>query len=476
MVRHQEQYPVINLSLKSARQPTFELAYVMLKRQIMWEYSRHRYILEGDSLTAAQKEHFKTIMDGKDGEDLYIDALEFLSYCLAKYHHKNVIILLDEYDVPLENAYFEGFYDEMVAFIRSLFESALKTNSYLEFAVITGCLRISRESIFTGLNNLDVYSVLNPDFEDSFGFTEKEVRNILSYYGLEHKYSEIKKWYNGYYFGDAKIYNPWSIMNHVKASVIKAEAFPKPYWSNTSSNSIIKEMVAEADFETRRELEELIAGGTIEKAVHEDITYEDIHDSKDNLWNFLFFTGYLKKVSERYEEELVYLKLSIPNREVLSIYRNSIMTWFEQKVKNLDMTPLYDALENGACEAAGVFISEQLLDSISFYDYSENYYHGFLTGLLKASKKYGVYSNRESGTGRPDIILKTHAVRGGRAFILELKVAESFAQMEHTCKATLKQIESRNYEAALTTEGYQNIKKYGICFYRKECLVMEHND
>lgn len=249
-------------------------------------------------------------------------------------------------------------------------------------------------------------------------------------------------------------------------------SFPRPYWSNTSSNSIIRELVEESDFETRSELECLIAGETIEKPVHEDITYGDIHESRDNLWNFLFFTGYLKNSGERQEDGTIYLKLSIPNTEVRLIYRDTILTWFDRKIRNADMSPLFCAIDSGDCEAFGDFVSDRLLETISFYDYAENYYHGFLTGLLKTSKTYSVYSNRESGTGRSDIILKTPSVRGG-AVILELKVTDRFDQMEECCWKALQQIEDRDYESGLRTEGYRNVMKYGICFYRKECLVMK---
>lgn len=382
-----------------------------------------------------------------------------------------MIILIDEYDVPLENAYFEGFYDEMIAFFRSLFESAFKKNPRLEFAVITGCLRISRESIFTGLNNLKIHSILSPGFADCFGFTVAEVKDICSYYSLDDKYLEVREWYDGYYFGRHEIYNPWSIINYIDAAYLDRGAFPRPYWSNASSNSIIRELVEESDFETRPELERLIAGESIEKPVHEDITYGDIHESKDNLWNFLFFTGYLKQSGERQEAGTIYMQLSIPNTEIRLIYRDTILSWFDRKLKGMDMSPLFNAIDAGDCEAFGSFVSDQLLETISFYDYAENYYHGFLTGLLKTSKKYGVYSNRESGTGRSDIILKTPSVRGG-AVILELKVADRFDQIEEYCRKALSQIEDRDYEAGLRMEGYRNVMKYGICFYRKECLVM----
>lgn len=468
---HQGQYPVINLSLKSAKQPDYEMAYESLKDEIAEEYDRHRYVLLGDSLSEIEKGRFQKIMEHTAERIDYAKALEFLSKCLAKYHKKNVIILIDEYDVPLENSYFEGFYDRMIAFIRSLFESALKTNPYLEMAVITGCLRISRESIFTGLNNLKIYSIQSAECADIFGFTEDEVEEMLAYYNLEENLPEIRKWYDGYLFGETEIYNPWSIVNHIGAKCRDNTAYPQPYWSNTSSNSIIKELVEEADFETRKEIESLIAGETIEKPVHEDITYGDIHESRDNLWNFLYFTGYLKKCGMRHHEETTYLRLSIPNVEIRSVYKNTILTWFDKKIRKTEMSSLFIAIEEGDCETFGSFVSDQLLDTISFFDYAENYYHGFLAGLLKTSQKYLIYSNRESGDGRPDILMKTPSVRGG-AVILELKVAGEFGQMEDCCRNALKQIEERNYVAELKTEGYSRIQKYGICFYRKECLVM----
>ena len=469
----QGRFPVINLSLKSTKQPSFDLAYGMLNRQIGKEFSRHQYVLQGDALSETEKNRFRKIMEEEKDPLLYPDSLQFLSECLARYHGVNTIILIDEYDVPLENAWTKGFYDEMTAFVRSLFESALKTNLYLEFAVITGCLRISRESIFTGLNNLKIYSMLYPGFEDSFGFTEDEVKEMLAYYDLDKKYDEIKKWYDGYRFGRMDIYNPWSIISYVDVLSQNPQAFPACYWSNTSSNDIIKELVEGADLATRSELEELIAGGTIEKPIHEDVTYDDIHESKDNLWNFLFFTGYLKKTDEYFRDDVTYLRLAIPNAEVRTIYRTTILSWFDRKAGRTDLRPLIHAMEIGDCRKIEDIISEKLLETVSFYDYAENYYHGFLTGLLKNSESYTVSSNPESGRGRPDIVLRSNKVRGGIAMILELKAVHSVTGMDEGCVRAVRQIEEKNYEAALKNEGYENIKKYGICFCKKECRVME---
>lgn len=467
---HQENYPVINLSLKSGKQPTYEMAVSSLVDEIAKEFKRHRYVLLSEKLTENDRERFTAMMNYKAETVDYAKALEFLSACLTQYHGNRTIILIDEYDVPLENAHFEGFYEKMIGFIRSLFESALKTNINLEFAVITGCLRISRESIFTGLNNLDIYSIMNPRYADAFGFTEEEVKAMLIFYHLEDKFDEVKNWYDGYQFGKMEIYNPWSIINYVNMAMSDRDAYPKPYWSNTSSNSIIKELVENADSEVRQEIEKLIAGETLKKPVHEDITYDSIRESQDNLWNFLYFTGYLKAGKESFEDDTRYMELTIPNREVRTIYKRTILTWFDKKVKNQERTELIRALEDGDCELFERLVSEQLLDTISFFDYAENYYHGFLTGLLKGAGKYLVTSNRESGTGRPDLILKTPSVRGG-AIILELKVSDTFQGMEQECQKALKQIEEADYEAGLRAEGYSVIRKYGVCFYRKECMV-----
>ena len=473
-LRHQQQYPVINLSLKSGKQPDFELAYEMLRKEIIREFERHSYALECSDLTEQERTAFQSVLQGKKDRELYADGLKTLSRCLEKYHGRKCIILIDEYDVPLENAWFTGFYDEMIGFIRSLFESALKTNDALEFAVITGCLRISKESIFTGLNNLEINSVLGPEYGDAFGFTEAEIQEMLAYYELEDKFPELKDWYDGYLFGKKEIYNPWSILNYVKTAVADPETFPKAYWSNTSSNSIIKELIEEADEETRGEIEQLIAGETLEKPIHEDITYGDIHESKDNLWNFLYFTGYLKSCGQDFRNRKIYVKMGIPNEEIRSIYEDTVRTWFDKKLRETDQTPLLKALEEGDCEAVEQLLSDQLLETISFYDYKESYYHGFLTGMLKAAAKgYSVLSNRESGTGRPDLILKTLRIRKGRAFVIEVKVAETFREMEDGCREAAEQIARRNYEAALREEGYQVIDSYGICFFEKECMVMK---
>ena len=471
ILRHQQKYPVISISLKSAKQPDFDTAYGNICQEIADEFRRHQYVLKSGRLDEDQKAVFRSIMSRNAKYEDYSRALKVLSESLAVCHGCKTIILIDEYDVPLENAYVEGFYDEMIGFIRSLFESVLKTNPHLEKGIITGCLRISRESIFTGLNNMEVHSILSPYCRDKFGFTESEVKDMLAYYDLSDKYPELKQWYDGYRFGKTEIYNPWSILNYVRFVKEDPDTLPKPYWSNTSSNSIVREMIDDADEDTRRELEILMDGGTIEKPVHEDITYGDIHESMDNLWNFLFFTGYLKAGKQRSDGENIYLEMSIPNTEVKTIYRQSIVTWFDKKIKATDRSPLIRALEEGDCETAEDFISTQLMDTISYFDYAESYYHGFMTGLLSGAGSYSVISNRECGTGRPDLVLKTTAIRKGRVIIIEFKLAGSIRQLDDKCNEALKQIADNRYAEPFVSEGYPVVRKYGISFYKKDCMV-----
>ena len=497
--KHMGQYPVISLSLKSAKQPTFWTASEKLQKELVKEYRRHSYIIEGDFLLPSEKKEFLSLMEGTASMSGYCTALQTLSKCLEKYHKQKVIILIDEYDVPLENAYFNGFYDDMVSFIRSLFESALKTNESLKFAIVTGCLRISRESnvsaraetsekrckrflepslyrdgLFTGLNNLKTVSVLDESYAEYFGFTQNEVNSFLEDYSITQRRDELKSWYDGYLFGNTEVYNPWSVINYIYDVSHKNTEFPKPYWSNTPSNSIIRELIENADDDTRQELEELIGGRTIEKPVHEDITYSDIYKSQDNLWNFLFFTGYLKAARKRFMERKIYLSMTIPNEEILYIYENHIREWSLQCIEKQDLSGLVTAFEEGDCETASDIITGQLMDTISFYDYKEAYYHGFVAGLLKHNGKYLIKSNWESGLGRYDLVLKTKRIRKGRAIILEFKVTDNINGLEKGCMDALGQIEKLHYDSDIIEEGYTDITKYGICFYKKECPVMKY--
>ena len=470
-IKHMGQYPVIFLSLKSAKQPALWTASEKLQEELIKEYRRHSYIMEGDLLLPSEKKEFLSLMEGTAPMTKYCTALQTLSKCLEKYHKQKVIILIDEYDVPLENAYFNGFYDEMVSFIRSLFESALKTNESLKFAILTGCLRISRESIFTGLNNLKVVSVLDESYAEYFGFTQDETDSFLQAYDIIDRRNEVKNWYNGYLFGNTEVYTPWSLINYVKDIFHKNTEFPKPYWSNTSSNSIVHELIENADDNTKKELEGLVAGGTIEKPVHEDITYADIYKSQDNLWNFLFFTGYLKTVGKKFIGRQIYLLMTIPNEEIMYIYENNIQEWFNNRIKTSDFSGLYNSIISGDTKAFEDYLREQLHGSISFMDSAENFYHGFLLGILTGLQGYEKLSNRESGEGRYDIILKPYDERQP-AIILKLKRVQRFTEMEGMCQEALQQIEDKHYDAGLIDEGYMVIKKYGICFCKKSCMVM----
>ncbi len=470
-VSHMGQYPVINLSLKGGKQPDYELAYAMLKRQIANEYKRHLFILNEDMLEA-DRDRYCNIMTEKADRDSYIDALQFLSRCLEQYYGKKAIILIDEYDVPLENAYMCGFYSEMTAFIRSLFESALKTNSSLEFAVITGCLRISKESIFTGMNNLKIISILNNQYDEYFGFTDKEVKKICEDYRMPQKFDVFKEWYNGYLFGNANVYNPWSVIQLIDDLCENENQYPKAYWANTSSNSIVRKLIEMADEDTKMEIEELIEGKSIEKPVHEDITYDEIYKTMDNLWNFMFFTGYFRKTGERFDDRTkqIYVELIIPNEEVRYIFRTKILGWFDEKVRARDRSGLFEALVNLDAQAVEEEMVELLLETISFNDAYESFYHGFLAGILSGMKGYIVKSNREGGSGRSDLFVKP-VTRRKPAYVLEFKVTDKFNRLGETADKALQQIEDRRYAKELEDDGYETVYRYGIAFCGKDCLV-----
>ena len=464
-------YPVINLSLKSAKQRSLDLAFQCIREEISNEFKRHKYIIESDVLKA-EKEHFMKIVNNDKDMSLYITALKFLSNCLNKYHNEKVIILIDEYDVPLENAFFEGFYNEMISFIRSLFESALKTNPSLEFSVITGCLRISKESIFTGLNNLKIISILDDRYAEHFGFTDEEVVKICDDYNMQHKYETIKQWFNGYIFGETNVYNPWSVMQYVDDLKANINRLPKSYWANTSSNSIVKSLIERADDITKCEIEALIEGKTIEKPVHEDITYDDVYDNLDNLWNFMFFTGYFKKISERMDENTQenFVELAIPNLEVKYIFRTKILKWFNEKIKSEDLSLLYTSIIKGEVEVFQKEVNRLLKKTISFNDAYENFYHGFMIGLLSHMDGYTVKSNRETGDGRCDIYIKPLSIFD-KAVIIEMKVCDKPKELFTKPQDALQQIEDKKYAYELNESGYEDIIKYGMAFYRKDCLV-----
>lgn len=489
-------YPVISLSLKSAKQPDFETAFLKLREEIVNEFVRHDYVCSSDKVSENGRAMFTSLKNGiidweekekqfKSKEDResalkvevgkYSTSIKTLSSVLKEYHGRNVVILIDEYDVPLENAYFRGFYDEMISFVRSLFESAFKTNDALERAVITGCLRISKESIFTGLNNLEIISVRSRNFGEYFGFTQEETDNLLKAYDLSENVGIVRDWYDGYLFGECEVYNPWSLIKYVSEHHGAPLRFPEPYWSNTSFNSIIKDLVERADESVRVELDEIISGKTIEKRVHEDITYDDIDKSEDNLWNFLFFTGYMKKVSERQIDDDIYVTMAIPNREIRSIYRNQIREWFNSEVKKEDFTPLYDAIRNREAKVIEDFISGVLSKSISVFDSDESFYHGFFLSLMYGMPGYTARSNREEGNGRPDVSMYPDRPKEP-AYIFEIKARKKFNEMDNGIKEAFNQIRQKKYVEGILDDGYAGAVAFGICFCKKSCVVEMYHD
>ena len=470
-IAHIGKYPVINISLKGMKQPDFETAYATYKDIIKDEFSRHKAtVYKANVLDNEEMQRYTSFLDIDAEYSEYNKAIGFLAKCLCKAYNKNVIILIDEYDVPLENSYFRGFYDKMIDLLRSVFESALKTNPSLEFAVLTGCLRISKESIFTGLNNLKVYSIRSEQFGEYFGFTQNEVAMLAKYYNVEEKLPVIKEWYDGYLFGTTEIYNPWSVLNYILSISVCINAIQEPYWSNTSSNSIIYKLVRESSEETRRMVEELMNGGSVTVPVYEDTVYADIDVNSDHIWSFLLFTGYLKQINAELRDDMIYLTLVIPNIEVKSIYRRTILQWFKEKTVANSREELFNALIAEDIETMEDIICDWLDETISFHDEQENYYHGFLTGLLSGFKGYTLKSNRESGDGRPDLMLlerRKHKL----AVIIEIKATKEFTKLEYWCDEALRQIEDNRYETELINDGYQSIIKYGIAFCKKSCMV-----
>lgn len=467
-LKHMNCYPVISLSLKSAKRAQFSSAFFLLCEELGREFDRHRAVM--DRLPFEKQQKYQRFLSHSATPDEYSTALWFLSEALWCVYGCKVIILIDEYDVPLENAWLCGFYSQMLDFLRSLFEGALKTNQCLEFAVMTGCLRVSKESIFTGLNNLEIMSILHLPYGECFGFSQEETRLMMEYYGLSGHLERVKEWYDGYLFGITEVYNPWSITNYVKALVSNPSELPIPFWANTSSNAIIKTLIERSDISVKRELEELLAGGSIEKPVCEEITYGSIYESEDSLWNFLFFTGYLKRTGMRMEGDIRYMSLAIPNREVRYIYNSMIMKWFREEIRTKDLSTLYRGLLEGKAEIVQKELTALLMQTISYMDGREEFYHGFLLGILEPMEEYLVTSNREGGMGRYDIAIR-HLDVGITPLILELKVSGSFKDMDTDCDKALAQIQDRHYNAWLPEEGYTGVWDYGIAFYKKQCRV-----
>ena len=467
---YQGQYPVISISLKSMKQASYTDAFYMYKNLIAKEYEKHKIILESNKILQSEKEIFRNIMEQRADQNVYLNSIRTLSDILEKYYEKNVIILIDEYDVPLENAYHEGFYDDMTNLIRSCFESALKTNPSLEFAVLTGCLRVSRESIFTGLNNLKTYSITKNKFSQYFGFTQEEMKEILQTFSLEQYAGTIAKWYDGYRFGLTEIYNPWSVLNCIDSYLQNDMVACEPYWSNTSSNRIVKRLIEESNERTKSMVEELINGTPIQTQIFEDVTYGTIDVNQDYIWSFLLFTGYLKIISCETIGDETYYDMVIPNVEIKSIYKNTIRSWFIDHINRDSRTDILESVIHADAEKLEDLLCTWLTNTISCFDEQENYYHGFVTGLVSGFNGYMVVSNRESGNGRFDLVVKQRS-RWHHAAILEFKVVEKYNQMTKACEDALKQIEEKDYEASLRDEQYENIAKLGICFCQKRCRV-----
>ena len=468
-------FPVIFLSLKGMNADTYESALEMAVQNIRGEARRFQYLLDSDRLTSYDKEAFAELLQEHMTEGTLCSSFKILSELLEKHHDRQVILLIDEYDVPLAKAFERGYYDRMVLFLRNMFEHALKTNDSLKFSVLTGCMRISKESIFTGLNNLKVLSIAEVQFDEAFGFTDQEVREMLEYYGLSEHYEEIREWYDGYQFGNVEVYCPWDVINYCDALRTDQDAQPKNYWSNTSSNEAVRRFIQESDkAAVRREIERLVAGEVITKEIHQELTYKDMYASLDNLWSVLFTTGYL---TQRGKPEGNRFQLAIPNMEIRNIFTAQIMDFFKENVpKNGDaLREFCEALKTGNAKSVEKILSEYLRRTVSIRDtfvkkpMKENFYHGFLLGILGFGDSWSVSSNRESGDGYSDILVETDD--GETGIVLELKYAED-GNLDAACKKALKQIEQIRYGEELEEEGILHILKYGIAFYKKRCRVV----
>ena len=475
-------FPVISISLKSVDGFAYRDAYEMLCATIGNEAMKFQYLMDSTKLTDREKEQYGLLIKGGDRIPFEMDevtltgSLKTLSLLLEKHHGKQTVLLIDEYDVPLSKASEHGYYKEMAMLIRKLFEQVLKTNESLKLAVLTGCMRISKESIFTGLNNFEVLSVADVRFDEYFRFTDKEVRKLLEYYHLSDKYQQVKEWYDGYQFGNVEVYCPWDVMNYCVTLLADPNAEPQNYWINTSSNEAVRRFIRESDNSgtIRREIEGLVAGECIIKELHQELTYEDMYQTIDNIWSVLFTTGYL---TQRGRSEGNIFRLAIPNREIRNIFTTQIMQLFRENVKKDGelLNRFCEALENGNTESAEKCFGEYLRKTISIRDTSvrkemkENFYHGILLGILGIKENWIVRSNRESGEGYSDILIETDDTAMG--IVIEMKYAED-GNLQKAAEKALKQIESKQYEEALYDEGIEQILRYGIACYKKRCKIL----
>lgn len=475
---HMGKYPVISITLKGIEGMTFEEARNMLKIILKNEARRHYYLKNSDRLTDDDKQQYEQILLGT--AENTADSLRLLSQLLFLHYDKKVVILIDEYDVPLDKAFQNGYYSEMTSLIRRILGQALKTNDYLQFAVLTGCLRISKESIFTGLNNFKVLSIADARFDEQFGFTDSEVRDILEEYGVSDKISEVKEWYDGYRFGKADVYCPWDVINYVDYLQADPNARPQAYWINSSGNGLVRRLINIADESTKDEIERLIAGETIEKAIRLELTYDEIDNSIGNIWSVLFTTGYLTNAGEielpggdGYGYRLV-----IPNKEVRQVFVSQIQEWFRQTVTYDDgsIQNLCEAFMAGDADKIQNNLNMILIKTISVLDTNarddqkENFYHGLLLGLLRSKPDWRIKSNRESGDEFSDISIEPAIPEKG--IVVEVKYSNTISGLDDACDRAMKQIRDRRYDEALREDGREDIIAYGIAFCRKRCKVV----
>ena len=470
------QYPVLFLSLKDAEGLTFQRAYGMLKCAISDLCIRHAYLGSSDRVDADDKNLFLKLKANTASDEEIINSLRSLMRMMAAHYGRPVILLLDEYDVPLAKANEEKeggerYYPQMLEVIRGILSLALKSNDYLKFAVVTGCLRIAKESIFTGVNNFKSYSVLDRDFSTYFGFTDEEVKDLLTAAGREDRMDIVRSWYDGYVFGDSRVFCPWDVVNYAADSRRNPKLKPKNYWKNSSGNGIIRDFIERFGKDVRYDFETLMNGGMVTQTVSDELTYDSLHETKDNLWSVLLMTGYVTKEEHEDEEEnegeeeSCAVDLRIPNKEIASIFKDTVDRYFSDHVDDAKQKSMMEAFWDGDEKAASEAISDFLWQTISYMDYHEDYYHAFLAGIF-VGRGYSVESNRERGLGRPDIKLIDHNHR--RVLIIEAKKSGSALQMEHDCEEALRQIVDQEYAKGL--DAYQ-VHCYGIAFYQKSALV-----
>ena len=471
------QYPVISISLKGVNADSYENARSLLKRIVMEEAKMHRIIMSGNRLDDIDKAEYMSLVTGDMGEDTLVYSMKTLTALLEKYYEKKVIVLIDEYDVPLAKANENGYYDQMVLLVRNLFENVLKTNSSLKFAVLTGCLRVAKESIFTGLNNFKTNSILDEEYDETFGFVDDEVKEMLHYYGQDTHYETVKEWYDGYRFGNADVYCPWDVINYCDAHRRNPMLPPENYWTNTSGNDVLKHFIESAGAAkglAKTDLERLVNGEIVEKDIREDLTYNELYASMDNLWSTLFMAGYL---THKGRVDTKRFRLAVPNREIRNIITEQVLALFKQNVEK-DGQLLNDfctALSDGHTDEVERLFSEYMKKTISVRDtfarkeLKENFYHGLLLGILGFKAGWSVMSNRESGNGFSDIMIMIDDAEIG--IVIEVKYAESH-DLEAVCKDALKQMIDKRYAEYFEQQGIKKILKYGIACRVKECKVM----